>query len=61
MIQCDTLVILEYEGFFIDVEMILVTFFHISIVWIELSCGQAVKKVKNLKGHGKLEFEATPM
>ena len=27
-----TLVILEYEGFFIDVEMILVTFFYISIV-----------------------------
>ena len=27
-----TLVILEYEGFFIDVEMILVRFFYISIV-----------------------------
>ena len=25
--------------------MILVTFFYISIVWIELSCGQAVKKL----------------
>ena len=60
-----TVVIFHYVGrklpYFIDIEMILVTFFYISIVLIELSCGQAVKKVKNLKGHGKLEFEATPM
>ena len=56
-----TLVILEYEGFFIDVEMILVTFFYISIVWIELSCGQAVKKFQNSKGRGKFKFHATPM
>ena len=41
--------------------MILVTFCYISIVWIELSCGQAVKKFQNSKGRGKFKFHATPI
>ena len=42
----DTLVILGNDASFIDLQMILLPFFHISIYWIELDCGQAVKKAK---------------